>query len=214
MYPIDCFNALSSDKLEAVKYFIDLNKFFLKETSLEDYERFSEYLKGAGKDVLLDISKETDDKKLYALLEKLEAVLPYCDALKGKSFEQKNFVIYKEIAKNYVKVESYDRKACLKKHRELAQLYDDAIVVCNKYRDTIYNQRYIRAMVESTEALNRLCENHGKDKETIIRNLVKLATETNSKTREARIKAFELIREYGIKDAVHQLEQERLASEK
>ena len=66
MYPIDCFNALSSDKLEAVKYFIDLNKFFLKETSLEDYERFSEYLKGAGKDVLLDISKETDDKKLYA----------------------------------------------------------------------------------------------------------------------------------------------------
>lgn len=213
MYPVDNFNALSPDRMEAIRYYIDLNKYYLKETSKEDYENFLEFLTGAGKDILIKMSNETDEAKVYAMLEEIEKQLPYGGALIGKKYEKKLNVLYRELAKDKPKNETYDRKACLKKQRELAQLYDNAIVICGKYKDKINNQRQIRETILNPTAIARFCKNNSTDRQIIIKNLFELEREEGRKVREARIKAFAIIRQYGIEDAIHQMEQEKLFPE-
>lgn len=213
MYPIDNFNVSSEDRLEAVKYYIDLNKYYLKEISKEGYERFAEFMKGAGKDIVIQISQEEDVNKVYALLEEMEKELPYGKTLIGKKYERKLDTLYRELAKDMPKNETYDRKACLKKQRELAELYDKAIVICGKYKDKVCNHRQIRETLLNPSAINRFCKNNPNDRDTIIKNLFGLERDAGLKAREARIKAFSVIRQYGIEDAIHQMEQEKLFPE-
>ena len=70
MYPIECFNLADSNKVEAVRYYIELNKQFLKETSKEEYEVFADFLKGTGKDIMLKLSEAKTTREMVTLLNK------------------------------------------------------------------------------------------------------------------------------------------------
>ena len=209
MYPIDCYDVANQDKLEAVKYYVDVNKNFLKGFSAKDYDAFCEFMKNQGKDVMIQISEATDMQSLDALVSQIDAKLPYANELKGKTFEQKLQVVYRKMAKVVaLSGADFDRKTSLKKQRILAELYDEVVELCNKYRDAVNNRRYMRQTLENPEALNRLYAGKGQDKETFISNLRKLADETSAQTKQARAVAFGAIRDYNVQEVACRMAQE------
>ena len=139
MYPIDCFDVLDASRMEAVRYYIDLNKKFLKETSREEYELFAEFLKGEGKDIMHQMAGTLTKKDFVNLFKKLEKQLPYAKELaKSKTFEEKISYLHTVSAKLRVSeeklTESYS--SVLKKQRAMAGEYDELQETVRKYRDS------------------------------------------------------------------------------
>ena len=123
--------------------------------------------------------------------------------------------IYREMAKPLVQADnSGDRKVILKKQRELASVYDETVEICNKYKDAVNNQRYIRMTLENPEALNKLYASQKQDKKTFIENLNNLAEETKRATKEVRKKAYESIRNYHISDMAFHMQLESASMQK
>lgn len=213
MYPVECYDAQNQDKLEAVRYYVELNKAYLKEVSKEEYETFVEYMKGTGKDVLIKISSANSNEELNVLVEKIDINLPYGKILKGKTFEEKLQAIYRQFAKN-MKAEEYSAKTSLKKQRELATLYDKTNDVCNAYKNAVNEQRYIKEAMNNRLGLLRMYFSKEQSPEEFKRNVTTLAEQTTAKTKEARKAAFALLMEYNIKDEAYRLLQQNNESQK
>lgn len=207
MYPIECYDAQNQDKFEAVRYYVELNKAYLKEVSKEEYETFVEYMKGEGRDVLIKISSATTNEELNALVDKLNLSLPYGKNLKDKTFEEKLQFIYRLFAKN-MHAEKYTAKESLKKQRELATLYDKTNDVCNAYKDAVNNQRYVKEAMNSRLGLLKMYFSKDQSPEDFKKNVTALAEQTTAKTKEARKAAFAMLMEYNIKDEAYRLQQQ------
>lgn len=209
MYPIECFSAENSDKIEAVRYYIDLNKAFLKEISVEDYERFSEYMKGAGKDELNKLFSAKTNKEIYKILQNIEKNLPYASSLAVVStLEDKVALLHKEMARLVVKGSkdiAVDRKSLLKKQRELATRYDDLLVTCNTYRDAVHTLQYLKDKLNDKETMNMLYAKKGSELgiSDFAESLKRAMEDTNQKAKDARKLAFVALREYSIEEQVN-----------
>ena len=215
MYPIDCFEILEPCKMEAVRYYIDINKKFLKETSREEYESFSEFLKGEGKDIMQAMLAVKTNKELYALLLKIEKALPYYKELsKAKTFENKIAFIHRAFAKlrieDELKEKSYSQ--VLKMQRQMALDYDVLQDTVAKYRDNAVSYEEIKEQLKDSKTMAQLLANSKGFSSADVINGIKSSLEQKKETlKEKRAEAFNKISEYYIKEQVYVLEQERLA---
>lgn len=218
MYPIECFSAENPDKIEAARYYIDLNKNFLKEISVEDYEKFSEYMKGAGKDVLAQLCVAQTDKEMYKALQTIEKQLPYAKTIAVvPTLDGKVSLIHKEMARLVAKDDkevAVDRKSLLKKQRELAVRYDELLDTCNEYRDCVHSLQYLKAKISDKDAMNFLYAKKGSELglNDFAESLRKAMEETNQKAKEARKTAFSALREYSVEEQVNLIELERVGA--
>ena len=215
MYPIDCFDVFDSSKMEAVRYYLDLNKKFLKETSREEYELFAEFLKGSGKDIFMQIEKATTNKELFSFFLKLEKQLPYAkDLAKAKTFEEKTSYLHTAFAKLRVNeeklTESYS--SVLKKQRAMAGEYDELQDTVGKYRDIAVSYEEIKAQLKNIKTMSQVISSRKNMSVSEVLETIKTSLDQKKETlKEKRAEAFDKISEYYIKEQVYVLEQQKLA---
>ena len=218
MYPIDCFNVENDSKIEAVRYFIYLNKCYLKEVSREEYELFVEFLKGEGKDILLKMQNAKTDKELTTLFNKIVKALPYASKLaKVKGFEAKINEMHKVLAKLYIYESSKkSNSAVLKKQREIATKYDNLLEDIKAYKDAFSVYLEIKGQFASRGVIKQLMASKyaGATVEQVTESLKTAVDGFALKLKEKRNLAFEDIREYCVKEQLHMLEQEVTTTEK
>ncbi|MBQ9786027.1 MAG: hypothetical protein IJW25_01005 [Clostridia bacterium] len=208
MFPIECFSAENADKMEAVRYYIELNKEFLKETSKEDYELFADFLKGTGKDVMLLMKDAKTDKELYSLLKKLESVLPYKTSIaKLETLEKKVNAITKEFAKILVKEQSvsYTRLKGLNKQRELAEEYDNLFETINKYKTILREYNDFKENVTNQTALKQVFASKLANVKDLSAVLKSAAENLSIKVKQTRAEAFKKIREHNVNEQIYVL---------
>lgn len=211
MYPIDSFTADSPHKIEAIKYYVDLNKAYLKEVSKEEYEVFSEYMKGAGKDLLVQIVHAPCDADMEELLNKLDKALPYGAKLSSISgLENKVAAMHKEFAKLYMRSDIIpsSRKEALKKQREIAGRYDDLTKTLNTYRDAVSNLDYVKTVARDKRIMQNVYSKVGGEKtfEEFAHEFRELADKALEDVKKLRADAFTKIREFGINEMMLVLE--------
>lgn len=216
MYPIKCFNVSNEDKIEAVRYYIDLNKSYLKEISKEEYELFVEYLKGEGKEILEKMKEAKTEKELYLYLNRIESVLPYAKNLSEyKSFDKKVNALHKEIANLSLRdVEFKHSVNALKQQRDLAEQYDALYRVVDKYKDYVRQYIFLRAKVSDMEAVQKaFSSKYGKvGMHELGDTIVNAVTKLSENLKASRKVAFEAVRDYSVKEQMYLITQERLNS--
>lgn len=213
MYPIDCFTEENTDKIEAVRYYIYLNKEFLKDTSREDYDNFIEFLKGVGKDILIEMSKAETNKELYTLLKKLEKGLPYKTALtKYSTLEDKINAIHKKFAKNLFasNKQKYSSTKSLVKQRELAEEYDNLQFILNSYKTNVREYNQFKSDICNENAIKQIFANKTVDASIgeMAEALKNAIDKYGLKVKESRNEAFDKIKQYNLNEQVYVLNQE------
>ncbi len=214
MFPVECFDVGDPNKIEAVKYYLELNKKLLKQFSAKE-SAFLEFLKTEGKDVLKQMAQTTSNTELYELLARIECELPYADKLQQyQTIEQKVQCLHKELAKHQYREEreSLDRKTSLKIQRGLDKEYDELQALIVKYRDAVANLNYIKRVGMDDEALTALySKNTTVSKEQFVENFKLTVEGIKQEVKELRQQVFEKMRDYHVKEMVNFLEHEALA---
>ena len=214
MYPIECFTVDNANKLEAVRYYVELNKVYLKEVSAEHCDDFCNFMEEEGKALMSEISVASTSKKMYDVLKKIEAKLPYAAKIKKiPDFEQKCSAIHREYAKLYVNqlIGDVDYKSLLKKQRELALEYDKLLDVVNTYQDAVENFNYVKEVARDKPQLIKLYEkNHGgKSFADFAVGFKESAHEFLEDLKTKRASAFDAIRGFYIKEMINMLEHDK-----
>lgn len=215
MFPIECFNVGDPNKIEAVKYYIELNKQLIKLSSVKEHAKFLDFLKTEGKDILKQMTTASSDEQLYELLEKIEWVLPHAEKLQQYDrIEQKVQCLHKELAKYQYKKEreSLDRKTSLKIQRSLDKEYDELEALIAKYRDAVANLNYIKSVsMDDTSLAMLYAKNPNIPKEQFVENFKLTVEDIKQEVKELRQQVFTKMREYYVKEMVNFLEHEALS---
>lgn len=211
MYPIDCYGVENIDNIEAVRYYIYLNKEFLKETSKEEYEVFAEFVKGEGKDIMSKIKEVKSQRELTILFNKLERALPYGTSLaKVKGFEGKIRHLHKCLAKLYLKGEEKDNKQILKDQRKIANAYDSLIEDIDAYKDAVAGLRELKEKLKDQTVISQIFTSKlaGSGEQDIVETIKNAYEQKAKDVKEKRTVAFGSLKEYSVKEQIHLLEHE------
>lgn len=213
MYPLECFTPQNADNYEAIKYYIHLNKEYLKETSKEEYELFTEYLKGEGKDIIAKLKEAKTNKELYLCLNRIESALPYASKLKEhKKFEDKINALHKELASlNMRDVETVHKTSTLKQQRELAEEYDKIFTVINRYKDSVRQYNYLKGKIADKEAVKTVFSSKfGASGINEIGEVIKNAMEQLiANVKLTRKDAFNSLQNYYVKEQMYLIANQR-----
>ena len=213
MFPVECFKSDDPTRIEAVKYYILLNKKLLQELSKVEYEKFCDFLRTEGKTVLREMEKDGSDAKLYELLADIEKKLPYVKRLKEfTSLDDKVKWLHKEFAKIKVKKDFEnitDNIVSLKRQRILAGQYDEMQRVITKYRDALDSYQYIKAVGNNSTEFNRLrAKGASLGKEEFLNGFISTAEELKEELKELRADAFNKMIDYYVAELQSLLEQD------
>lgn len=215
MYPIECFAASNEDKIEAVRYYIDLNKTYLKEIAKEEYELFVEYLKGEGRDVLEAMKTAKTDRELYLCLNRIESNLPHAKSLKEyKTLDQKVGAIHKEMARLKLRDASSSHLSAIRQQRAIAEEYDNLLESINKYKDAVREYNFLKSKMSDPAAVKAIFASKlGGLGMSEIGGAIKNAIDQRAETlKAARKEAFDNVRDYNVKEQMYLITQERLTS--
>lgn len=217
MYPIECFNLADSNKVEAVRYYIELNKQFLKETSKEEYEVFADFLKGTGKDIMLKLSEAKTTREMVTLLNKIDRELPYAkDLSKYKDFEQKITCMHKKLALIEMRdlQNSNSASQVLKRQRQMASDYDKLLDNVKAYKDAVCVYTDLKNSLKDENTIKAVfASRFGSMGAYDIAEAIKSSLEKKQAVvKEKRNLAFSGITDYFVKEQIHVLEQENALS--
>ena len=218
MYPIDNFKANDPDKIEAMRYYLELNKAYLKEVSREEYDVFAEFLKGEGKDIMLKIAEVKTDKELYSQLAKLEKALPYGKSLsKLKTFEQKVAEMHKILAKLFVRNDVVlSPKQVYQNQKQMAAQYDGLMEEIKSYRDALLSYRELKEKISNQSMIKHIFANKMQqmDKGSVEDAIKNAMQQKHMDVKQKRASVLKNIREYNVKELAYVMEQEMLAAQK
>ena len=211
MFPVECFIPDSMFKMEAVRYYITLNKELLKQSFRSDYVRYIDFLTAQAKSILEKISASQDIDEMYALLSELESALPYAKILcEYTTLNEKINYLHKELAKLELKESSGfvpDRKSSLRIQRDLDREYDELQKLIAKYKDMVSNVQYLKSV--SPESLGAICAKGGKmDKSEFAKVFKQRLEESASNLKQFRTDTFKAIRTYYVREIANLLQHE------
>lgn len=212
MYPIDCYSVENPDKIEAVRYFIYLNKELLKETSREEYELFAEFLKGEGKDIMAKIKDVKNQRELTILFNKIERALPYGASLaKVKGFESKISHLHRALAKVALGDDrEHTARELLKMQRENAGEYDALIDSVGAYKDAVVVLRELKEKLADQAVVKQIFAS-GVVKGNVTDALKEAMEQKMALVKEKRNVAFGTIKDYYVKEQIYTLAHENMA---
>ena len=216
MYPIECFTLGNEDKTEAVRYYIDLNKTYLKEVSKEEYELFAEFLKGEGKDILERMKDAKTERELYLHLNRIESCLPYAKNLREhKTLEAKVSAMHKELARLALRDAASVHQTALKQQRVIAEEYDNLLESINKYKDCVREYAYLKSKIADPESIKAIFASKlgGLGMNEIGQTIKNAIDQRAQSLKEARRDAFDSIKNYSVKEQMYLISQERLSKD-
>lgn len=218
MYPIENYKVNDPDKIEAIRYYLELNKTYLKEVSREEYELFAEYLKGEGKEIMFKIEKCETPKELDFLLKRIEKMLPYASKLsKFKTFEEKVNLIHNLLAKQFVKHDEIQTSnQILNKQRKMAKEYDQLLEQVKEYQEVVLAYRELKEKLADTTMVRVIFKSKmASEGVNEIGNAIKNALEQKyAAVKEKRALVFNEIKNYYVKEQAYVMEQEMVAVQK